>query len=193
MPRQPRNWFPGATYHVMMRGNRKSPIFHESKDFRKYLDYLQVSSERFPFILHSYCLMHNHIHLLLETIEHSPGQLFRKVNTAFALYYNRKYDVVGHLFQGRYKAKLVDTTSYLLGVSKYIHLNPVEAKLVKDPAQYPWSSYSSYYLQKENPLIHTDKILSFFPDSSPAHYNEFIHRKLTYKEEEQAKEFLRPY
>ncbi|WP_421381995.1 transposase [Bacillus salacetis] len=192
MARQPRNWILGAPYHIMMRGNRKSIIFHESKDFTKYLDILQLTYEQFPYILHSYCLMNNHLHLLLEPINHSPTVLFRKINTSYALYYNKKYDVTGHLYQDRFQAKLVDSTSYLLGVSKYIHLNPVEAKLVKEPEHYPWSSYSSYYHQKKNPLITTDKILSFFPDASPDHYNEFILRKRTYKEQEQADTFLKP-
>ncbi|WP_456273101.1 transposase [Bacillus sp. AK031] len=192
MPRQPRNWSPGSTYHIMMRGNRKSVIFHESKDYRNYLNLLQRSSKQNPFLLHSYCLMNNHIHLLLETIQASPTVIFQQINTCYAMYYNKKYNAVGHLFQDRFKAKHVDTTSYLLGVSKYIHLNPIEANLVRQPELYPWSSYSSYYHQQDNPLIHTEKILSFFPEAPSTHYNEFIRRKLTYKEKEEAETFLRP-
>ncbi|WP_409252212.1 transposase [Bacillus sp. SCS-153A] len=192
MPRQPRKWIPNATYHFMMRGNRKSIIFHEPTDFQNYLNLLDRSSKSHPFRLHSFCLMNNHIHLLLETMKDPPTQLFRQINTCYAMYYNKKYDSVGHLFQGRFKAKHVDTTSYLLGVSKYIHLNPVEANLVKQPELYPWSSYSAYYHQHRVPLVHTEKILSFFPESSPSRYNEYVRRQLTYEEKELAKTFLRP-
>ncbi|TYR75238.1 transposase [Rossellomorea vietnamensis] len=192
MPRQARNWSLGATYHIMMRGNRKSQIFHEPKDYQNYLNLLQRSSRNAPFLLHSHCLMNNHIHLLLQTLKHTPTNIFRPVNTCYAMYYNHKYNAVGHLFQGRFKAKLVDTTSYLLGVSKYIHLNPVEANLVKKPEHYPWSSYPAFYQQKYDPLVHTEKVLSFFPDSPASSYNEFILRKLTYQEQEEAATYLRP-
>jgi putative transposase len=192
MPRQPRKWIPGATYHIMMRGNRKALIFHEPKDYRNFLNILSRSSKKNPFLLHSYCLMNNHIHLLLETIAVPPTAIFQQVNTCYAMYYNKKYDAVGHLFQGRFKAKHVDTPSYLLGVSKYIHLNPVEANLVRQPELYPWSSYPAYLLKQQNPLVHTGKILSFFPECPQSQYNEFIMRKLNYEEQEQAATYLRP-
>ncbi len=130
MPRKRRVWFPGAIYHITARGNRRDAIFRDVIDYRMYLKLLRNVRNRYPFILHSYCLMQNHLHLQLETIDHPTHFIIRDLHTEYAIYFNRKYDLIGHVFQGRYGAKLILDDDYFLTVSKYIHLNPVKANIV---------------------------------------------------------------
>lgn len=165
MPRKLRIWFPGATYHITKRGNRKTDIFYDDKDRYKYLQLLEETRSKYPFILHSYCLMTNHIHLLLETIQDHPKEIMRILNSRYAIYFNKRHQLVGHLFQGRYGAKIIDSPKYFLEASKYIHMNPVEANMVTHPHKYVWSSYQAFISKKDDPHITTDKILSYFSNS----------------------------
>ncbi|MBO8177888.1 MAG: transposase [Bacillus sp. (in: Bacteria)] len=174
MPRRPRVWFPGAMYHITARGNRRSKIFYDDKDRLMYLELLEDARSYFPFYLHSYCLMPNHIHLQLETINHHPKDIMKRLHTRYAIYFNHRYHLVGHVFQGRYGAKLIVTPDYFLDVSRYIHLNPLEAKMVTTPENYKWSSYSAYITQQTNPHITTEKILSYFPHPQKEHYRKFV-------------------
>lgn len=144
MPRAPRLEYPGAFYHVISRGNRQQPIFHRKVDYQRFLDILYAAVEHYDFRLYAYVLMPNHFHLLLEQGDWPLSRLIQVMLTSYARWSNRRYQQTGHLFQGRYRAILCDKESYLLELTRYIHLNPVRAKIVKDPRDYPWSSYLAY-------------------------------------------------
>ncbi len=142
MARKIRKWFPGATYHITARGNRRDSIFYDVQDYQYYMDLVSACKNDIPFTIHAYCLMPNHIHLLLETAEKPPGNIFKFIHTRYAIYFNKRYDLTGHVFQGRYHSSLIDSEDYFLRASSYIHLNPVEAKIVHKPEHYFWSSYA---------------------------------------------------
>lgn len=174
MPRKRRVWFPNAMYHVVNRGVRKLTIFYEEEDFLRYLQILEEAKERFPFLLHAYCLMTNHVHLLIQTKTNPLSEIMWDINSKYAKYFNRKYDLVGHIFQDRYWAELIDSLKYELDVSKYIHLNPIEAHIVTKPEDYKWSSYRAYVFYQYNPYVYTDKILSHFSTPAPFYYQKFV-------------------
>ncbi len=136
--------YPGAFYHITSRGNERRPIFQAKENYERFIGYLESSTERYGAQIHCFCLMPNHYHLLLETPRGNLQAIVHHLNTAYTNYFNRKTRRVGHLFQGRYRAILVERDSYPLELSRYIHLNPVRAKLVGHPSQYPWSSYLAY-------------------------------------------------
>ena len=153
--------YPGAFYHVTSRGNERRSIFQTKKNYEKFLGYLTSATERYGAKIHCFCLMPNHYHLLLETPRANLPAILHHLNTSYTNYFNAKTGRVGHLFQGRYRAILVDKDSYALELSRYIHLNPVRARLVKDPSEYLWSSYIAYVgREKEGGWPETEFILS---------------------------------
>jgi putative transposase len=185
MSRKPRNWYPGAVYHITDRGNRQMSIFMDDKDRFKYMELLEETRIYYPFTLHAYCLMTNHLHLLLETINHHPKDIMKMLNSRYGIYFNHRYDLIGHVFQGRYKSEMIDSAEYFLNASRYIHLNPIEASIVQDPAHYRWSSYSAYISNHQNPHISTERILSYFPEPQKDVYKRIIESDivdLKYKE-----------
>ncbi|MDR4949883.1 transposase [Neobacillus cucumis] len=188
MSRKHRVWFPGAKYHITSRGNRRSSIFYDDYDREAYLQLLEEARRYFPFYLHTYCLMTNHIHLQIETIHHHPKDMMKMLNSRYAMYFNKRHHLVGHVFQGRYGAELIDSKDYLLDVSRYIHLNPVEANMVKSPSDYRWSSYAAYVSISNlvNPHITTTKILSHFPEPQKEHYRKFVEGSFTLSSSESA-------
>jgi len=119
--------YPGAFYHVMHRGNGGSDIFKSIRDREKLFEYFGKAVERYNLKIHTYCLMTNHYHLLIETPQPNLSQALRWINGSYAMYFNRKRGRSGHLFQGRFKAILVDADEYLKHLSRYIHLNPIRA------------------------------------------------------------------
>ena len=141
MTRPLRLQFPGALYHVTSRGNRRSQIFRDDVDRTTWLDVLAMVSERHHCIVHSFCLMSNHFHLMFETVEPNLCRAMRQLNGEYAQLFNRRHRTVGHLFQGRYKAILVQKETYLLELTRYIVLNPLRANIVASLEQWPWSSY----------------------------------------------------
>lgn len=178
MARKPRIWYPGATYHITARGNRRDPIFHDHQDYQRYINFVNLCSEDIPFSIHAYCLMPNHIHLLLETDDKPPGAIIKFIHTRYAIYFNKRYELTGHVFQGRFHANLVKTDEYFLIASKYIHLNPVEAKIVHKPEHYFWSSFSSYLgITEKNPILKTKRTLSLFPEPRELAYQTYIKTK----------------
>lgn len=174
MPRKKRVWFPGAMYHITARGNRKEPIFREKDDYQYYLHLLKKAKQHYPLKLHSYCLMSNHIHLLIETQEHSPSQIIHYTHSLYARYFNSKYKCVGHLFQNRFDDKIIRDIKQLVDTSRYIHLNPVKAGLVKMPENYPWSSYKSFVTSAHDPLIENKAILESFGRGSKSSYRHYV-------------------
>ena len=141
MARPLRIEYPGALYHVTSRGNARAPIFLDDDDRISFLKRLQDTVERYRWLCHAYCLMDNHYHLLRETPEPHLALGMRQLNGVYTQGFNRRHGRVGHLFQGRYKAILVDIDSYFLELARYIVLNPVRAGMIGDAGQHPWSSY----------------------------------------------------
>ena len=144
MSRPLRIEYPGAVYHVICRGNNRQAIFKDDLDRKRYLDKLVHYCDQKEVSLLCYCLLSNHIHLLVETPQGNLSKMMQAFQTSYTLYLNRRHHRSGHVFGQRYKALLVDKDNYLLPVSRYIHRNALEAKLVKRPQDYRWSSYGAY-------------------------------------------------
>jgi len=163
MARALRITYPGAFYHVTSRGNERKAIFKSKRDREKFLEYLESATERYHAVIHAYCMMDNHYHILLETPSGNLSQIMRHINGAYTTYFNIKRARSGHLFQGRYKAILVEMDEYAKELSRYIHLNPVRAKIVETPEAYDWSSYN-VYIGKQKPAkwLYRDFILGYF-------------------------------
>ena len=163
MARPLRIQYSSAFYHVTSRGNERKAIFRNDRDREKFLSYLQSSHERYGAIIHVYCLMSNHYHLLLETPRSNLSQILHHLNGAYTTYFNLKRQRSGHLFQGRYRAILVEKDVYCQELSRYIHLNPLRGEMVKDLTGYPWSSYPYYIgLKKKPSWLETGDILGYF-------------------------------
>ena len=163
MARQLRVSFENAFYHITSRGNQRDKIFYDAVDRERFLEILSRTKERYGFLLHGYVLMDNHYHLLMETPKANLSQIMQNVNTSYTVYVNRKYQRSGHLLQGRFKGIIVDKERYLIALSRYLHLNPVRAKLVKRPGDYPWTSYRAFMDQKGgDSLVDTGDTLSYF-------------------------------
>jgi REP element-mobilizing transposase RayT len=143
--------YPGAFYHVTSRGNERRTVFQSNRDRERYLSYLESAHERYGAVIHVYCLMGNHYHLLLETPRGNLSQIIHHINGAYTTYFNIKRDRSGHLFQGRFKGILVEKDAYCKELSRYIHLNPVRAGMVKAPLEYPWSSYRYFVGRDKKP------------------------------------------
>jgi len=141
MARPLRIEFAGALYHVTSRGDKKAAIYLEDDDRVQFLDTLKEVCARFNWVLHAYCLMDNHYHLLVETPESNLSLGMRQLNGVYTQWFNRTHGQVGHVFQGRYKSIIVQKESYLLELARYIVLNPVRARMVRTARNWPWSSY----------------------------------------------------
>jgi putative transposase len=144
MARPLRIEFPGAVYHVTSRGNRREPIFEDDEDRMNLLSVVSHAMTRFDASVLAYCLMDNHYHFVIHTRLANLSPLMRQLNGVYTQVYNRRHRKVGHLFQGRFKSILVDRDAYLLEVCRYVDLNPVRARLVRDPAKWRWSSYAAH-------------------------------------------------
>lgn len=180
MARPLRIEYPGALYHVTSRGNEQKDVFKSRKDREQFLSYLESAAERYGVVIHAWCLMSNHYHLLLETPDGNLSQIMRHINGAYTTYFNVKRKRAGHLFQGRYKAILVDADAYVAELSRYMHLNPVRAGMVKKPEEHAWSSYRQYVGLAEPPVwLTTSLILGYFnaKDAKNA-YQEFVNLAL---------------
>lgn len=152
-------------YHVMERGNEKKEIFRDDEDRIKFLDIINSNQVRYGFSIYAYCLMNNHVHLLVGCNGCDISQLMKSINISYAIFFNRKYQRCGHLFQDRFKSELIDNDAYAIEVSRYIHLNSVRAGMIDidDIGQYPWSSYNQYIGSKSSHLsVDTNFILGMF-------------------------------
>ena len=154
---------PFCLYHVLSRTNSGDIAFTSLGEMRKFLGYLAKYAEIFSFRIHAWCLMSNHFHLLLESTEQGKlSELMRRLLTAYTVYYNRRYQRHGHLFQGRFKSYVVDKTGYFLELSRYIHLNPARGEKPQDARTYAGSSFK-YYISGEGPLyLYMEEIISRF-------------------------------
>jgi putative transposase len=143
MARPLRIEFAGATYHVTSRGNRREPIFIDDGDRLAFIELLGHTLTRFDATALAYCLMGNHYHAVLTTRQANLSALMRQLNGVYTQRFNRRHDKAGHVFQGRFKAILVDRDAYLLAVCRYVELNPVRARMVASPGAWPWSSFGA--------------------------------------------------
>lgn len=174
--RKLREWYPNAVYHITSRGNRRNDIFRDNEDYQVYITILKESIE----FLHNqyeiicYCLMTNHVHLQVQTKEKHIKYLMMRVNRFYAKYFNNKYNYVGHLFQARYGSELIEEDRYVLEVSRYIHLNPVRANMIKKPEDYKWSSYCMYIGNEKEEFVCSNRILSYFKDNNRELYKKYV-------------------
>jgi putative transposase len=154
MARLPRFVIPGQPQHVIQRGNNREALFDAEGDYRFYLEKLIAAAEKHRCAVHAYVLMTNHVHLLVTPdTEEGIGKMMQMVGRYYVQYFNYCYGRTGTLWEGRYKATLIDSEQYLLTCMRYIELNPVRAEMVKHPAEYPWSSYRYNALGKEDALV----------------------------------------
>lgn len=144
MPRTARVKSRTGIYHIMLRGINRQIIFEDYKDNEKFLYTLGDYKEKCGYKIFAYCLMGNHIHLLIKEDKEDLGTALKRIGASYVYWYNWKYDRTGHLFQGRYKSEVVEDERYLFTVLRYIHQNPLKAGIVKDISEYKWSSYSEY-------------------------------------------------
>ena len=159
MARPLRIEYEGAMYHVTARGNQRGKVFFTKKDYERFKEYIAAARIKFGLILHAYVLMTNHYHLIVETPQKNLSAIMHFINGSYTMYVNIKRKRTGHLFQGRYKAILVDRDNYLLELSRYLHLNPVRAKMVMKPEEYVHSSYQSYVTRVPEGIVSPDTIL----------------------------------
>jgi REP element-mobilizing transposase RayT len=182
MTRPLRIQFDGAFYHVTSRGNERRNVFRNNRDREQFLSYLKSAHYRYKAVFHVFCLMNNHYHFLLETPKGNLSQIMHHINGAYTNYFNIKHRRRGHLFQGRYKAIIVDTDSYAGELSRYIHLNPVRAGLIDVPEKYKWSSYCFYIGRNKRPeWFSTGFILSYFEGERALpekRYQNFVNAKM---------------
>lgn len=178
MARSLRVEYPGAFYHVMHHGNAGLDIFKSERDREKFIEYFEKSVDRYELKIHTYCLMGNHYHALIETPHPNLSQAIKWINASYAMYFNRKRRRTGHLFQGRFKAILVDADEYLKHLSRYIHLNPMRAKMIEHLKDYQWSSYPAFSGYAKAPeWLETKWLLSLFgnnPNRAKKMYRQFV-------------------
>jgi len=162
MPRTARKKSKTGVYHIILRGINRQTIFEDDEDAVKFLQTLERYKLENEYELYAYCLMGNHIHILIEENQEELGNSMRRIGASYVYWYNWKYERTGHLFQDRYKSEVVENDKYLLAVLRYIHQNPIKAGIVKDIKEYKWSSYSEYLSKSKNQLIDEDFILGIF-------------------------------
>lgn len=188
MPRRLRMYIPGYAYHVVQRGNNRAACFFEEENFRVYSRYLYEVVPRYGNFLHAYCLMTNHVHLLLTPErEDSISNLMKVVCSRYAQYINKKYARTGTLWEGRHKAGAIDSESYLLKCYRYIELNPVVAHIVDRPEDYAWTSNHYNAWGEQDPLVsmhETYLALGHDQESRCANYRKLFNEPLAVDDRE---------
>lgn len=200
MSRPRRVWYPGATYHVMSRGNRRLVLYKDHYDYLSFLEGILRTKEKYSFKIHSICLMSNHFHMIIETANDELWKIMQRMLHPYSMNFNRKYDYTGHLFEHRYISCLISDERYLLEVSRYIHLNPVKAQIVRGPLDYEYSSYKMFVEGpgRDGPtgkhrdkvsriladLVTTDRVLSVFQYNDREQYRMFVEGKISHEEQE---------
>lgn len=162
MARKPRVEIEGGLYHVITRGNDRQEIFRSREDFAKFLTLLSEVKEKLPFFLYAFCLMTNHVHLLIERRADTIGRIMHRLLTGYSQYYNHKYGRIGHLLQGRHKSILFQSEMYMGELVRYIHHNPVRARMVEKAEDYPYSSQREYLGLRPAGMVDVDPVLRLF-------------------------------
>jgi putative transposase len=172
MPRRRRVFAPGLLYHVIARGNHRQATFLTGLDYRAYLHRLARYQQRYGVMLYAYCLMPNHVHLLVQTSDTPLAKFMQGLQQSYTQRFNRVHDKVGHLFQSRYKAIVCDRNDYLATLVRYIHLNPVRAGLVRDPKAYRYSAHGAYLVGDGRGLVEPGPVLDML--GGQAGYQRFM-------------------
>ena len=194
MSRPKRIWYKGAVYHVMSRGIRRKKIFADDDDYIFFLECIDTFMALHGFKVHSICLMTNHFHMIIETGDTTISKVMQDLLNAYAKYYNQKYGYHGHLFEGRFKSKLIEDEVYFLETSRYIHLNPVKACMVREILDYKYGSYAAFvndpeydkqiaYTKTEvliSQITTTSRILGFFRKNSREEYRMFVESRFNH-------------
>ncbi|MGN0328670.1 MAG: transposase [Lachnospira sp.] len=186
--RKHRIWYPNAIYHIVDRGIHRQEIFQEPADYFHYLEILKNVQEIYPFEIHAFCLMPNHIHMLIGTQEDPIWDIMKRQIQLYTQYFNFAHSYSGHLFEGRYKSFLIQDDNYFLQTGRYIHLNPVKANIVVRPENYRYSSFRTYMGYKRNKIICTSKTLSYFGMDNNL-YQKYLHSST----DDEEKEFMEKY
>lgn len=177
MPRKPRFTLPGVPQHVIQRGNNRDPCFLAEHDYRRYLEELALCANRFGCRIHAYVMMTNHVHLLLTPMrEHGIAEMMQALGRRYVYYVNNTYRRTGTLWEGRYKASLVDSEGYLLSCMRYIELNPIRAGMVIHAGEYEWSSYGANAQGRADPLLSPHPLYTSL-GATPAE-RQFAYREL---------------
>lgn len=176
MSRKARQKSNTGIYHVIIRGVNRKEIFHDEIDHLRFLETLLRYKIKSKIKVHGWCLMNNHVHLLIEEGNEDLSATMKRIGVSYVWYYNQKYDAVGHLFQDRYRSECVESMDYLLTVIRYIHQNPVKAKLVKYPSEWKWSSCIEYYGGEPclHELLDSELILGLFSNDGDNAVKRFI-------------------
>ena len=182
MPRKARETSKTGVYHLIWRGANRQEIFHDEEDYRRFLDNIKKYKLKFNLTIYAWCLMSNHVHLLMKEGDESISDTMKRIGVSYVGYYNWKYQTTGHLFQDRFRSENVEELSYLRTVVRYIHQNPVKAGMVTKPDEWKWSSCREYYGQNLYPqgLLECNFLLNLFsPDTRVAQdlFKEFNERK----------------
>ena len=190
MARRPRLLAPGVLYHVIVRGNHGQKTFFNPSDYQAYLERLGRYRKRWGVTVYAYCLMPNHVHLLVETGSQPLSGFMQGLQQSYTQYFNRKHRKVGHLFQGRYKAIVCDKNEYLLSLVRYIHLNPIRANMVRKLDEYPYSGHPNYVEGRASEVLEPGRVLDML--GGRAGYRRFVleglkdgHREDYYQVEDQ--------
>jgi REP element-mobilizing transposase RayT len=169
--------YEGAFHHITARGNERKKIFLSKADYDTFLNFLKDASHKYGIIIHCYALMGNHYHLVVETPRGLLSRFMHDINSGYTTYFNIKRKRAGHLFQGRYRSLLVEKDSYLLELSRYVHLNPCRAGIAERPEDYPLSSYRAYIHPDESTIVFRDLVLGMVssdPQQAPTKYRMFV-------------------
>lgn len=160
MPRYARELSSKQTYHVMLRGNNREKIFIDEEDKQRMVDTLREKKEQEEFYLIAYCVMDNHIHIIVKEGKASLARIVKRVGTSYAYYFNKKYRRIGHVFQDRFRSENIEDDSYLLSAIRYVHQNPLKPGIGTIEG-YKWSSYGEY-IREDSTLVEVDEILEMF-------------------------------
>ena len=176
MPRQKRTKSQSNVYHVMIRGNEKNNIFFDDEDRHRFIKILSRKNNDEKFSIYAYCLMSNHVHLVINEHNENISDIMKKINVSYVYYVNRRYERIGHLFQDRFRSEAIEDENYLLSAVRYVHNNPVNANLVKEASRYKWSSYNAY-IDENTPaknVVDTDYLLNMLSTDRIKAVKQFV-------------------
>lgn len=171
MPRTARGKSETGIYHVMLRGINRQVVLEGDEEKAKFLHTLKIFKEASKYKVYAYCLMDNHVHLLVEETTEPIGHSIKRICSSYVYWYNRRYERIGHLFQERFKSEIVDTDRYFLTVLRYIHQNPIHSGITDEIMNYRWSSYHEYFINTE--LIDKDFAFGLFSNDRSAAIDQF--------------------
>ena len=173
MGRKPREFYPGALYHIVQRGNNRNYIYENIQDKKMFFELLMDAQQKFDFHILYYVLMDNHYHLILEAGDTSVSKAIQRLNTAYSRYYNKKYNRSGTIYGGRYSSTRIKDAKYFFQLLKYIANNPVKAEIVNNPEEYRWSAHPSIK-NNDRSIVEIEKTLSYFPSPKTKAKEDYI-------------------